>query len=202
MSRDRVACPTRNPRLRITRCSLPGWRTSRLSASKMAHCRSILFHHEKIFIIVNKYFFILKTETLRQIRCSPLGGRGPGRRRLSGDFSAQHVGQLRRALSAQGLHSKDRVQHGAAGIGWQSVDRRSASGIRLLDHDRRHAAPNGFILRSRSSFAPDSGIQRHPVWNDGRTNHYDGYSLQRDPGVSTQPIESGPLDRACFLRLY
>jgi hypothetical protein len=31
-----------------------------------------------------------------------------------------------------------------------------------LDHDQRRAAANGLFLRSRSSSAPDSGIQRHP----------------------------------------
>jgi len=100
-------------------------------------------------------------------------GRGPVPHQLSGDFSAQHVGQLQGALSEQRLHSEDRVQHGAAGIGWQSVDHQSESvplWLRVFDHaDRRLPAANGLFLRRllrRSSSGPDSGIQRHPVWND------------------------------------
>jgi hypothetical protein len=77
------------------------------------------------------------------VRCC---GRGPGRHRLSGDFPAQHIGQLQGALSEQRLHTEERVQHGAAGIGWQSVDHQSAWGVRLFDHDRRSAAANGLFL--------------------------------------------------------
>jgi hypothetical protein len=79
------------------------------------------------------------------------------------------------------------------GIGWQSVNRRSASGVRLLDHDWRHAAANRLFLVAeacvRSSSPPDSGIQRHPVWNDGRTKsrvwcRRVGFFARRGPGAA------------------
>jgi hypothetical protein len=105
------------------------------------------------------------------VRCCDRGGLV--RQHPSGDFSAQHVGQLQGGLSEpQRLHSEERVQHGAGGIGWQSVGHQSAWGVRLFDHaDGRRAAANGLLLVAaesvRASSAPDSGVQRHPVWNDG-----------------------------------
>jgi hypothetical protein len=77
------------------------------------------------------------------VRCR---GRRPERYHPSGDFSAQHVGQLPGAFSNQRLHSEDRVQHGSAGIGRQCVGRQSDWRFRLFDLHGWRAAANGLVL--------------------------------------------------------
>jgi len=110
----------------------------------------------------------------------------PAADRSAGGLSAQHVGELQGASSDRGLHSENRVQHGDAGIGWQSVGRQSEGVLRLFDHADGYAAANGQFLRKllrQSSSVRDSGIQRHPVWNDARVIR-DGFFDQCGPAAA------------------
>jgi hypothetical protein len=99
-------------------------------------------------------------------------GRRPGRHRLSGDFSTQHVRQLYGALTEQRLRSEDRVQQAmqaSDGNLWianppgESVYSITTGGA-LLQTVSFSSQPNAYAHPQLLS-----GIQRHPVWNDGRT---------------------------------
>ena len=74
-------------------------------------------------------------------------GRRSGLHRLSGDFQP-----ARQAATRSFIRSRAALRRAVAAwsrsIGWQSVDRRSTSGVRLLDHDRWHAARNGLSPES------------------------------------------------------